>query len=1556
MVKVDWNVFKVKFSENTQYAFEWFCYLLFCEEYGKPLGIFRYKNQSGIETNPIEKDEDVIGWQSKFYDTKLSDHKNDFIETLEISHRDYPELTKLIIYTNQEWGQGRKENDSQVKRDVDNKASELAITIDWRTSSYFESPFVAVQNRLISKHFFCLENGITSLLEEKKNHTERLFSQIHNRIKYCEHYIKLDRTHILDQIDIDFEKEQVSILHGHGGIGKTAIIKDLYEQKREAIPFYMFKAREFNIESLDLMFPNSNANEFIIAHKDEDRKIIVIDSAEALLEIELHTITEFLTVFIKNGWSLILTTRDYYLDDLNYLFIDIFEITPRNKLIVGLSQEELEVISTKYNFVLPSELRLIELIRIPFYLNEFLKYYDIKEALDYNSFKNKLWNRIIKKAKPNREHFFIELSVKKATSRSFFIKPDSNDYLIEDFAKDGILGSETAGFFITHDIYEEWALEKFINSEFIQRQDNYAFFNKIGDSLAIRRSFRKWLSDQLLLLNKEIMVFVEDVVQSEIIKPIWKDQTLISIFLSDSSEYFFEVFNSELLSQDLKLLRKSILLLRLACKEIDIDFLKQIGIENTDILRIKYLFTKPKGSGWKNLIKFYYDNIGKITHEKSHLILPLLYDWNNTFKSGETTRYASLLALSYYKHLQDKGDFYSNDDSSRMILQTILYGAYEIKPELANVFENVIENCWTNYRQPYNHLVRRILSEPMDCKEVISFLPEYVIQLADLYWSWVPSAERYPYYTSFGIEKHFGMNDNHSDYSPPSAYQTPTYWLLRSSFKSTIDFIIEFTNKTVESYAKSELAQNELSEVELVFENKAHKQYASDRLWKLYRGPQAAPLVLESIHMALEKTLLEAADQIDHKALEAWLIYLLLKSKSSSISAIVTSIVLAHPDKFFDVAKVLFQTKEFIYFDTSRMSQDRNIKSFYGFGYGLIARERVYADERLATCKQKHRSQSLENLVLRYQFFRSSDVSDEEAEERQKIIWDILDKYYAQLPDKDAQTDADKTWRLYLARMDRRKMNPQTESKEEGIVIDYNPQIDDDLKQYSDEATRIPNFLKHTALNLWAYNKIKGNSDSKNYPQYDDPVVVLSELKEIIAELQEPNDTLFESHSKGILGNACSVLIKEYFDNITTDERAFCRDVALEVAESSFSENYQYQISDGVESTISVLPILLAEYPEYSETIKKILLFTLLNPGSIGAYCEIFDYSNTAITELWNTSYDDAQALLFGYIELKPKYEGIRKKLFTKGIYHNENAVIKQTIKNNKTILKRIYNNEMNPKAYGQLSHLDFGMLKDILKLIPLGSSDPVHKELVHEVVINFRPQLLSLKHLNPNDHAAKQGFLKKFSQLVLAAEENEINYYLAPILENFNNSEGMADLFVTIINAQDNMNKYDAFWFIWNLFYDKIIGLSDNGQHWYTKKVMRSYLFAECYWVREAPQWHTLKIKDKTFFKQISRDIGHLTGVFYSLIKLINGIGCDYLYDGVKWLSSNLSNHKELWTVKLEDNTIILLESVTKKYIRQNRDRIRKTIQLKDEVLVILNFLVEKESVVGYMLRENIL
>ena len=141
-----------------------FAYLLFCREFNLPKGWLGFKNQSGIEKNPITYDGEVIGFQAKFYSTSLSAHEDDFLQMLEKTNRDYPSLTKILIYTNQLWGQAynnkeKKMTSPKALLNIEKKAKELNIAIEWREASFFESEFVTLEHNDLSRYFFTEEQS-----------------------------------------------------------------------------------------------------------------------------------------------------------------------------------------------------------------------------------------------------------------------------------------------------------------------------------------------------------------------------------------------------------------------------------------------------------------------------------------------------------------------------------------------------------------------------------------------------------------------------------------------------------------------------------------------------------------------------------------------------------------------------------------------------------------------------------------------------------------------------------------------------------------------------------------------------------------------------------------------------------------------------------------------------------------------------------------------------------------------------------------------------------------------------------------------------------------------------------------------------------------------------------------------------------------------------------------------------------------------------------------------------------------------------------------------------
>lgn len=114
---LNWNQFKAKFDGKEQSEFELLSYILFCHEHGNKIGLFRFKNQAGIETEPILTfvDGKNVGFQAKFIDTKLSEKKSILIEAIQVSKDKNPELNKILFYTNQEFTESSKKGKKRAK-------------------------------------------------------------------------------------------------------------------------------------------------------------------------------------------------------------------------------------------------------------------------------------------------------------------------------------------------------------------------------------------------------------------------------------------------------------------------------------------------------------------------------------------------------------------------------------------------------------------------------------------------------------------------------------------------------------------------------------------------------------------------------------------------------------------------------------------------------------------------------------------------------------------------------------------------------------------------------------------------------------------------------------------------------------------------------------------------------------------------------------------------------------------------------------------------------------------------------------------------------------------------------------------------------------------------------------------------------------------------------------------------------------------------------------------------------------------------------------------------
>jgi hypothetical protein len=1583
--EINWSNFKAKFNGKEQATFQWLCYLLFCEKYKQPLGISRYENHAGIETDPIKVGQDIIGWQAKFFNTKLSEHKSVFIAAIDTATSRHPELTKIEFYVNRDFGQDGKKTEPNYKLEIEEYAKKKGISIIWRNNSFFESPFVAKDNAVIAKHFFSSGKSIIDLVDNLKKHTLSILSPIRSGILFKGKELKIDRTNIIEILKTGLKDGVLVILSGEGGVGKTAVIKDLYCAIRERISLFVFKATQFNnianVDSLLSIYGDFSIEELATTYKDMKEKCIVIDSAEKLLDIEdKEVFNTFINVFLQNKWKIIFTTRHSYLDDLRYMFIGLYGLRFQTQDIQKINLRELTKLSQTFNFSLPRNERMQDLICNPFYLDEYLQNYEeIKRDMTYSEFKKILWNKKIANTSYTkdgtdirRQECFIAIAKKRAEEGNFYVQVDKLDSaILQKLRSDEIVGYDknTMGYFITHDIYEEWALEKFIESTFFLKSKIVDFYKNLGSSLPIRRSFRHWLSDKLTVDKNIVKSLIEATISDPAIKSHWKDEVLVSVLLSEHSKNLLELFEEKLLEDDANLLVRITFLLRIACKEIDETTYKSLGLQKTNRIPIQTLFTKPKGSGWDYIIDFINRNKEKLGLNHINAILAILNDWNSKNKRGKTTKAASEIALFYYESIagHDVFGYQSRDELGKNIIKAILNGSNEIKQKLSSIIDEVVNKGAIAYRDKYYELTKTMLSSLFDSAVVAQAIPEKLLSLVKVYW--LRDVKHDDSYTSHSLkmEQYFGLALNLREYHPSSPYQTPTLILLRIASDQTLDFIISFTNKAVEYYKNSSLDRSEIQEVEIFTDDSISRtQYISGRLWEMYRGTHVAPNVLESVHMALEKWLLELGKSTTAEELEKICIYLYKKSKSASITSIIVSVILAYPFKLFNVAAMIFKTKEFFLYDTTRYIKDRSHKSMLeGLKYNFPQQDylsQVFQDERINACDYKHRGNTLENIALYYQLFRSDKETEEQASERQKTIWKIFDNYYKNLPKFSRKNNADKTWQLYLARMDRRKMQPKVEKKNGQTLISFNPDLESELKKYSKDSLQKNNkAMKYSPLNTWACSRWrKEDGKYKEYKNYENnPLSALHELKNLIHELKK-NDKDMNLFYRATPVYVSAVLVRDFNNKLNSEEFHYCEGILVEHASLPFREDYQYSIGDGIEASIGSLPYLYLSSSE-KEVIKITLLLLLFNDFPIGmSGARLRDYSISAIlNNLWETHLKDAHSLFLGFLLLKPKYESLIDEIRKENI---RNVVYEFTLKEVFETFEKRYEEEIDNIIFNRLKYSDIKEIESIdseilntaFELLPLGTQDKDHKKFLETIFPLFSKEL---KDNEKNGYMLSNRFLEKFAYFVLTAKQEEIKEYIKPFVENFKEFEYKADLFRNFITVEDRIYHYEEFWTVWRLFYNTIVNMSkEKWQPHNMDSIIHNYLLAWPYWKKEAKKWPSLKNRERAFFKKVANDMGHHTAVLYSISKLLNDIGSDFVGDGIVWVSDILEKNPHLNSEDLEINTVYYMENLVRNYVFYNRHLVKTNRALNEKMLVILNFLIEKASVAAYLIREDIL
>lgn len=1483
----DWKSFEYKYRGREQKTFEDLARALFRKEMAVKYGLFQRVNHKGNETDVVEKDGKIFGFQAKFFDKRID--ANDIISSMRYAKESHPEQTHYYIYCNISFGNPKRRKDtkdtdpipSQTKAEekIESAARELGLTIVWKMGKAILDE--VNDSNWINDVFFNVDGKLESLIEEEQQHTAIAFNSINYTCSFNGHPIHIDRSDIISEIECA-NPSTLYVIHGDGGCGKTAILHEMFDKKSDVYPICYRKASSLNVKNLAAVFHLGDLYtfpDFKEAYKDCERKYFIIDSAEHLDEIEDGTILPSLVRGLMEAhWCIIFTVRNVFLSDLLNLLKYEFHQILINKVDVGIMPEnQVRSIARVNGIQLPADRVMFDRIRNLFYFDLYTQYYgEIDHQYSDCDFLELVWDKKIR-GKNNRigylrESLFESFIEDRIKSNTFFL-PAAN-YTDEEFdtliSEEIIADDPGQGLFITHDIFEEWGLYRIIDKRWEEKDSIQSFLFSLGDTRAMRRAFRLWLKDKVVINPDSIQALTQASFSSDI-PGIWKEEVLCALLLSDKAQLFLSPYEHQILNNTDGLAEKVIWSLRVGCLYV------------TDVISYKDYYLPryaPIGSGWVYIVDLLFQHQDEVNLS---IWLPALNDWAKGNLRGTTTRKIGLMVIAYYKSEVYQKEYYW-DKNSKTVNEILNNSVWEIKDELS---ELLYSRKGQDERR--NGLIEFVLKETFGAMNIHLAIPQAVADLCIYYWRERPDGEDCYRYRSRSMEMGYGL-DIYVDmlkYFPSGASQTPTTTLLAANETTAIDFIIRLMNECVESYSQS--GYDILKQVEITDgEDKKNWQWHSFGLWCMYRGTGSpvAPYCLQSVHMALEQYLLKLSRSGDFKRCEAIMQRLLFECHSSSVSAVVGSVVLAYPNEYWKVALILFRTIEFLEIDSHRALRESEARTLYQISGDLNPN---VLKERMETCNQEYRKTHLENICLNYQFIGTKCLSEEDNEKLIQTVYGILDKHRKLL--KKTKGEDKKLLEILVSRMDRRRLKIRsTERVDGGLAIQFETKLTKGSKKMSEESDLLnQERCRYLELLNWAMYKFKGESPAGN-KYMDNPTLVLHDAKAMQLE--------WDSGRRGFITDAYTLewvsasLVKFHSGQLSNDDLLWCK----KIIDKKLSELVvPINTLDGTTACIHVIPQLIILFPEDKDKYEELLYNCLLMPayGGTGA-C---DYAVYAIqsSDLW-----EKDALLI------------------------------------QRILERFIKEDA-------LTELHSYHLKVIFGLVPCKPNKEV--EYIAVKYLHAIPELLKL---NENEVHGMFDVVNNLVKMFMYTESNEILHCLPCTFPIINESHLGYCYLTQFILEEDHCKRPERFWQIWNTFRMPIL---ESGCY-HDSQELRSYTL-NIEWNDGVKEWHSLRKVDIAFFMYLAEHSKGNAIVFEGLIKILTTIASGYKTAGMAWISTAINQSPNM---NLNDTlALTYLELVMMPYVYTNKMKIRKNPKLLTQVRTILNFMVSKSSVTGYMLRDMV-
>jgi hypothetical protein len=1459
-------------------------------------------------------------------------------------------------------------------------------------------------------------------------------SRVLNRIRDEVGTIKLGRIALRNDLNARIRKYPFLLISGIAGIGKSALIKNILSDLSTEFEVIVFQGEQLDKPTISEVFQEgpfklSNDLESVLDSRGmKPDKILLIDSIEKILETSnAGTIIDFFGLLNKRSdLKIILTCRTYAVEQLKIVFLQQFREFNLFEIPL-LSDAELDEIRINYPGIgsLLKKASLERLLKIPFNLDKAVLVE--KEILEtgVNSeidFKRIMWEYVIENRQKDvdtarrklRGEVFSEIALRRAKDMTPYTNANNLDInILTELGNDNIVEKNAIGnqFAASHDIYEDWALTRYIENSYLEFLPSgntvESFFIRIGFAPAVRRAFRIWISEKLQNADYNTNELLQNVLRHQTLQHYWKDEIIIAVMQSPYSATFLNDNKDLLLSDDFRLFKRTVLLLKVACQQPDLSNI-QAYKKNEDKPQLYQSYNlKPVGRGWENLVNFIYDNLKDLTSHYS-LIINFLLQWEKSIGIWDIglpaeARNAGLIIVEYFKYspAPDVEDYVPRKKNVTDCIHLLFKLASVIPHELQMLLESALKFNRKDRTADKDVISEKVIKEVLSGfygVEVCRLFPELILKIAEKEWFYYkPTAEELakmlegsPFKSiprEMDKEEEFGVKHGELHIFPASPYQVPIINLLYSSTEKTLEFIVKLFNHSLDTFLQSDF----LAEDSIVFNADLRKevqftlpdgtvvtQKGTLALWLMFRGTFiATPYLLQSVLMALEKWMLQMAEFANKKKTAEKFLhfkeqlmltydYLLKNSRSVATTSVLVSVATAYPDLLAEKMLPIFTVKEFYKWDLERCHHEHSALAPLGSSsFGEFIQKERYESNHLP-----HRKEHLEMLFLKLSLGNYGEV-----------LIKILDNFYSENPQESH-------WKFSLNRMDKRKLKIV---KEEGDVFLVTTKIDDDLLPQAEAVQKQVEEIAPLNLGLlWAHNKLENktvHNDTFSQWQVHYNSILSSTISGDQARLYLQPTVI------------AAVGIRDYYCELSPDELKWCTSKIFQVVDYEIKRSFnQYDIGldspyGGFESGpafVALTDLVYKSSGDEKARAKELLFVSLIFVHDKLDRDKLISKFKTA---LWVNAPEFAFACITGLVEyseitdlkrriihsshwlqedLSEGKENFFKRAITSivkffreirstgkpGSRRNRLAQRQKWINEYENTLADIISKVVQDNHSIDLAKSDFNelpayLLFEAASLIPASTAIPALQQFISFMIAYIKHNLNEKSY--SNDAKIHYELLQKFEKNIASFMLNQPGDIS---LEKFK------ELFSLI--ARENGADYyphkekDFLKRCLDELISQVINdhsLSQNfwrlwqyfSQEFQNNEVpFADKLFLDySYWNTDEKNWPPLKNK-KSFYEPI---IPHLAE-FKSFVKLLSGVGFKELMpEGLLWLSQSLDK------IDFEEKNLTFFTeqlSMDIFYDREIRAVIRNNNALREAFINILDKLIDQSSSPAFLIRES--